>query len=151
MNPQAAEAAREFFAGFLRVLGESGAVEVAPEGEGLYVNLRGGFRYLPPGDAEFRGALGRVARLHLRVRHGQDVPVIVDVNGEVLSHREELAGRARAWAEEALAGRRRVELPPMGPDDRRVVHTALSGIPGIRTFSVGRDPNRRVVIEPAED
>lgn len=151
MNPQAAEAAREFFAGLLRILGESGTVEVAPEGEGLYVNLRGGFRYLPPGDAGFRGALGRVARLHLKVRHGQDVPVVVDVNGEVLAHREELAGRARAWAEEALAGRKRVELPPMGPDDRRVVHTALAGIPGIRTFSVGRDPNRRVVIEPAED
>lgn len=150
MHPQAAEPAREFFAGLLRILGESGAVEVGWEGEGLYVNLRGGFRYLPPGDAEFRGALGRVARLHLKARHGQDIPVIVDLNGEVQAHREALAHRARAWAQEALAGRRKVELPPMGPDDRRVVHLALSEIPGIRTYSVGRDPERRVVIEPAE-
>ncbi|MCX7750991.1 MAG: hypothetical protein N2320_05590 [Candidatus Bipolaricaulota bacterium] len=151
MNPQALEAAREFFSGLLRVLGEEGAVEPAWEGEGLYVNLRGGFRYLPSGDGEFRAALGRVARLHLKVRHGQDVPVVVDINGEVQAHREELAGRARAWAQDALAERRKIELPPMGPDDRRVVHTALAGVPGIRTYSIGRDPDRRVVIEPVGD
>lgn len=151
MHPQVLEAARGFFTGLLSVLGETGHVETAEEGEGVYANLRGGFRHLPSGDASFRAALSRLARLYLKAHHGQDVPVLVDINGEVIAHREGLARRVRDVAGQVVAERRRTELSPMSADDRRVVHLALAGVPGIRTFSVGRDENRRVVIEPADE
>lgn len=151
MHPQLLDAAREFGAGLLRVMGETGHVEVTAEGEGVYVDLRGSLRRLPSGDPAFRAALGRLVRLHLKARLGQDVPVVLDINGEVVAHREELARRARDMAAQAAAEGRRIELPPMSPDERRVVHTALAGLPGIRTFSVGREQNRRVVIEPTEE
>ncbi|MFH1609619.1 MAG: R3H domain-containing nucleic acid-binding protein [Candidatus Bipolaricaulota bacterium] len=150
MDPQALEATREFFTGLLRVLGETGQAETAEEGEGVYANLRGGFRHLPSGDVSFRAALGRLARLHLKSHHGQDVPVLVDINGEVVAHREELATRVRDLARQAAAEHRRIELDPMPPDDRRVVHMTLTDFPGIRTYSVGRENNRHVVIEPVE-
>lgn len=148
MNPQALESAREFCLGLLRVLGESGRVEATPEGEGVYVDMRGGFRHLPAGDAATRTALSRLARLHLKSHHGLDVPVLVDINGEVFAHRERLAKEVRDTASQVVAEGRRIELAPMSPDDRRVVHMALAGMPGIRTVSVGREQNRRVVIEP---
>lgn len=147
MTPQALDVAREFFLGLLRVLGESGRVEVVPEGEGVYVDLRGAFRYLPTEDAEARAALSRLARLHLKSHHGLDVPVLVDINGEVAAHREKLAREVRELAARILAEGGRVELPPMPPDDRRVVHMALAGMAGIRTVSIGRDQSRRVMIE----
>jgi len=43
---------------------------------------------------------------------------------------------------------RRIELAPMSADDRRVVHMTLTDFSGIRTYSVGRDNRRHVVIEP---
>lgn len=149
MQPQLLEAARAFGEGLLRVLGEKGRVEVSPEGEGVCVNFQGALRYLPSGDPSFRTALARLTRLHLKSHYGLDVPVVVDINGELLAHREQLARRVQELAAQVVAEGLRVELDPMPADDRRVVHMALAGIPGIRTFSVGRDQNRRVVIEPA--
>lgn len=149
MHPQVLEAARDFCLGLLHQLGEDGHAVVSVEGEGVYVDLRGAFRHIPNGDASFRSALARLARLHLKSHHGQDVLVVVDINGEVAAHREELARRVRNTAHQVIAERRRIELPPMPPDDRRVVHMTLADVPGIRTFSVGREQNRRVVIEPA--
>lgn len=150
MDPQALEATREFFTGLLRVLGETGQAETAEEGEGVYANLRGGFRHLPSGDASFRAALGRLARLHLKSHHGQDVPVLVDISGEVMAHREGLAARVRNLARQAVVEHRRIELEPMPPDDRWIVHMTLTDVSGVRTYSVGRENNRRVVIEPVE-
>jgi spoIIIJ-associated protein len=147
MPPQLLDAAREFGVGLLQVMGEEGHVEATAEGEGVYVDLRG-VRRLPT-DAAFRAALSRVARLYLKSHYGQDVPVVVDVNGELLVHREELARKARDVAGQVVMEGRRIELAPMPADDRRVVHMALADVPGVRTSSVGREPNRRVVVEPA--
>jgi len=151
MDLPALDATREFFAGLLRALGETGQAVTAEEGQGVYVDLRGGFRRLPAGDVSFRAALSRLARLHLKSHHGQDVPVLVDINGEVAAHREGLSTRVRDLARQAVAERRRIELAPMSPDDRRVVHMALTDVSGIRTYSVGRDNRRHVVIEPVEE
>lgn len=148
MDPQLLDAAREFGAGLLRVVGETGQVEATAEGDGVYVDLRGSFRKLPSGDATFRAALARLMRLHLKARSGQDVRVLLDINGKALAHRQELVRLARDRASQAVAERRRIELPPMSADERRVVHTALATFPGVRTFSVGRQQDRRVVIEP---
>ncbi len=151
MDPRLLEEVRGFCLGLLRVVGERGEAVVRAEGGGVYVDLRGGFRHLPAGDPQFRSALARIARLHLKSHHGQDVPVLVDINGEVVAHREELAQRARELARQALAEHRRIELAPMPADDRRVVHMALADMPGVRTYSVGREHNRRVIIEPDVD
>lgn len=148
MDLRLLEEVREFCLGLLQAVGEGGDAVVRADGEGAYVDLRGSFRLLPVGDPQFRSALARVARLHLKRRHGQDIPVLVDINGEVVAHREEVARRARDWARQALVENRRIELSPMPSDDRRTVHLALADFPGVRTFSVGRERSRRVVIEP---
>jgi predicted RNA-binding protein Jag len=38
----------------------------------------------------------------------------------------------------------------MTASERKVVHLCLKGVPGIRTESAGREPNRYVVILPGE-
>ena len=42
--------------------------------------------------------------------------------------------------------RRNVTLEPMNAYERHVIHTALQNTPGVTTFSIGTEPNRRVVV-----
>ena len=150
MDPQVREVLARFFQGLLAVLGEQGRVEVHPKEAAVYVNLQGNFKALPQDDPAFREALARLASLHLKVTLRSAVSVDVDINGQEESRRRKLVARALALAEKVKAEKRPIELEPMPPKDRRLIHLALADFPGVRTHSVGRDENRRVVIEPAE-
>lgn len=151
MEPQVRDTLHRFFAELLAVLGETGRVEVRPAKEHeIYVNLQGSFRALPGDDPAFREALARLASLHLKVALRATVSVDVDINGQEEARRRKLVARALALAERAKAEKRAIELEPMPPKDRRLIHLALAEVPGVRTHSVGREENRRVVIEPLE-
>jgi len=121
-------------------------VEVVPEKDRLYVNLRGPFRVLPV-DPEFREALAQVLRIFLR-RCQTRRNLLLDINGEIKAREMELISRARQLAERALREGRRIELEPMPPAERRLIHLALADHPGVRTYSVGQGNKRHVVIEP---
>lgn len=74
--------------------------------------------------------------------------LVIDVAG----YRERREAALRFDAEHRAAEVRRsgevVELEPMGPADRRIVHLALEHFEGVVTESVGEEPMRRVVIRP---
>jgi len=50
-------------------------------------------------------------------------------------------------AQQVLKARRRTTLEPMNAYERHVIHAALQDMDRITTYSVGSEPNRRVVIE----
>lgn len=150
MDPQVREALTRFFRDLLVVLGEEGRVEVQPKEAEVYVNLQGDLRALPQDDPEFREALARLASLHLKLTLRSAISIDLDINGQEETRRRKLVARVLALAERVKAEKRPIELEPMPPKDRRLVHLALAEVPGVRTHSVGRDKSRRVVIEPAE-
>lgn len=51
-------------------------------------------------------------------------------------------------AKKAKKTRRSVNLEPMNPYERRIIHGALQNDPTIRTYSEGDEPFRYVVISP---
>ena len=55
---------------------------------------------------------------------------------------------AKRLALKAVRERQRVELEPMNPHDRKIVHETLSDNDDVVTFSSGTEPNRFVTIEP---
>jgi len=57
-----------------------------------------------------------------------------------------LKSLARRIAQSAVKTRRSTTLEPMNPYERRIIHTAVQEINGAASWSVGEDPNRRVVI-----
>ncbi|MGC8962820.1 MAG: protein jag [Candidatus Bipolaricaulaceae bacterium] len=150
MEERVREALVRFFSGLLEVLGEEGKVEVWEEGGAIFVNLRGRFKGLAPEDGELRGALARLASLHLKIALREAQSVEVDINGEEQARRKKLLAHALALAEKVRAEKRPVELEPMPPKDRRLIHLALANFPGVRTYSVGKGSDRRVVIAPEE-
>ena len=42
--------------------------------------------------------------------------------------------------------KRNVTLEPMNAYERHVIHTALQNVEGVTTYSMGTEPNRRVIV-----
>jgi spoIIIJ-associated protein len=61
------------------------------------------------------------------------------------SQLEKIADKAVA---DALERGRQVELDPMTASERKVIHLYLKDHPDVITESTGREPNRRLVVEP---
>ena len=74
----------------------------------------------------------------------------IDVGGYRERRREALARFTADVARQVLEGGSPRMLEPMAAADRKVVHDTASTIDGVQTRSEGEEPNRRVVILPAE-
>jgi spoIIIJ-associated protein len=76
--------------------------------------------------------------------------VVVDASGYRARREATLASIARRSAERARQFGDRVELEPMTAVERKVVHVTLKDYPGVGTTSEGTEPNRFVVVMPAD-
>jgi spoIIIJ-associated protein len=76
--------------------------------------------------------------------------VVVDAAGYRGRRRRTLESLALRSAEEAVRTGARVELEPMSAAERKIVHTTLQEHDDVMTASEGDEPNRRVVVEPAQ-
>ncbi|OGY22472.1 MAG: hypothetical protein A2126_04675 [Candidatus Woykebacteria bacterium GWB1_45_5] len=74
-------------------------------------------------------------------------PVLIDVGGWRKAQEESLRSLVERQVAKLSAGRGWVELPPMPPAQRRVVHVLVSEHKGLESESTGEEPNRFVVIK----
>lgn len=72
---------------------------------------------------------------------------VVDVNGYHLKHIKMLESQARMLAERARTFKYNIDMSPMSPYDRLIVHASLQGMPDIGTASEGEGALRHVVIK----
>ena len=79
-------------------------------------------------------------------RVGRTVHVPVDIEGYRRRREQQLREVAVRVASRVKATGQAVTLEPMLAYERRIVHLAVQDQPGIRTESVGIEPNRRIVI-----
>lgn len=76
----------------------------------------------------------------------EKVRVILDVEDYRKKREESLEALALRLSDKVKRTRKNVVMRPMSSQERRIVHTALQGDPQITTFSLGDEPNRKVVI-----
>lgn len=117
---------------------------------------RPGMEGLEVGGAELGALIGRggenlvalqqIVSAITSKRVGHTVHVPVDVEGYRKRREEQLREIARRVAARVKTTGQAVTLEPMLAYERRIVHLAVQGQAGIKTESVGMDPNRRVVI-----
>jgi spoIIIJ-associated protein len=74
--------------------------------------------------------------------------VVVDAAGYRERRREAIERQADRAADRALKTGKEIELEPMSPTERRVVHQHLKERPGLETFSEGEEPERCVIVAP---
>jgi spoIIIJ-associated protein len=74
------------------------------------------------------------------------VRVVLDVEDYRKKREESLEALALRLSDRVKKTRKSVVMRPMSSQERRIVHTALQGDPQISTYSMGDEPNRKVVI-----
>jgi spoIIIJ-associated protein len=74
--------------------------------------------------------------------------VVVDASGYRERRREAIERQADRAADRAKKAAKEIELEPMTPSERRVVHQHLKDRGGIETFSEGQEPERCVIVAP---
>ncbi|HPF43628.1 MAG TPA: RNA-binding cell elongation regulator Jag/EloR [Syntrophomonadaceae bacterium] len=72
--------------------------------------------------------------------------VILDVEDYRKKREESLEALAIRLSEKVKETRKNIVMRPMSSQERRIVHTALQGDPNITTYSIGEEPNRKLVI-----
>ena len=83
------------------------------------------------------------------VNRGVEGHIRINVDAEAYREKREESLRryARKKAQQVLKAHRRTTLEPMNAYERHVIHATLQDMDRITTYSVGTEPNRRVVIE----
>ena len=83
------------------------------------------------------------------VNRGVEGHIRINVDAECYRQKREdsLRRYAQKKAQQVLKAHRRTTLEPMNAYERHVIHATLQDTDRITTYSVGTEPNRRVVIE----
>jgi len=115
------------------------AVDVATEDTALFIGQKG----------ETIDALQYLVNASINRTKTSRVRVVLDAEGYRQRRVEALQGMAHRSARKALREDRPVELPPMNPAERRVVHLFLRDNPRVMTESEGVGDSRRVRVSPA--
>jgi len=72
--------------------------------------------------------------------------VVIDTENYRQKREETLINLADRLANRVMKYKKNITLEPMNPYERRVIHSALQNNKYVKTFSVGDEPNRKVVI-----
>src|SRR5690349_23524365 len=84
-----------------------------------------------------------------RTKDERAKPLVVDAGGFRDKQIERLRSLAQRMGEKALQTKQIVELQPMSPHDRRIVHMAIAEMPGLSSRSEGEGEDRHILVVPA--
>jgi spoIIIJ-associated protein len=79
---------------------------------------------------------------------GERKRVSVDAAGYRERRRETVERQADRAADRALETGKEIELEPMSPTERKIIHDRLKERSGLETFSEGEEPERCVIVAP---
>ncbi|HWG65371.1 MAG TPA: R3H domain-containing nucleic acid-binding protein [Streptosporangiaceae bacterium] len=142
--------AADYVEGLLDVADLDGDIDMDVEGDRALVSVVGGtLQELIGPRGEVLEALQELTRLAVHRQTGARTRIMLDVGGYRARRREDLTELGRDAAEEVRASGDPKRLEPMTPFERKVVHDAVAA-EGLRSESEGEEPNRRVVVFPAD-
>ena len=137
-----------FLTGLLQHMGSGAQVKVYQPEEGRYKVILEGEKLgqLIGRRGETLDAIQQLTNYSVNRGGEKRVRVHVDAENYRLKREQSLQHLARKVAAKVVKYRRNVTLEPMNAYERHVIHTALQDVPGVTTYSMGTDPNRRVIV-----
>jgi len=100
--------------------------------------------------SETLNALQYIARLIVSKELGDNITLVIDVEGYRTRRERQLRQLAHRMAEQALKTGHKQTLEPMPPNERRIIHMELREDTHVTTESFGEEPHRKVTIIPKE-
>ena len=139
----------EFLEGLFELLKVTACTELVSEGEKIEINVTAANTTSIIGQ---RGeTLAVVQPLAGAVAHtGREEykRVVVDCENYRENREATLKKLAENLAQKATRLGKKIKLEPMNPYERRIIHSALSEMEGVKTESEGKEPNRYIVVIP---
>jgi spoIIIJ-associated protein len=153
---EATPADAEQFVVMMRALLKSAMLDVkirSSDINGRYVNLEIDGRdtaFLVGKHGEVLNALQYLVNIIAGRKFAKGVRATIDGNNYRTRREEFLQSLSMKIAEQVKVRGEEAVLDALPAFERRIVHKALDGIEGVTTYSEGEEPNRRVVIAPAD-
>ncbi len=91
-------------------------------------------------------SLQYLASLVVNKEKGNYKRVVVDVENYRQKREETLIKLANRLADRVIKYKKNIVLEPMNPYERRIIHSSLQDNSYVETYSIGDEPNRKVVI-----
>ncbi|MEW2630240.1 R3H domain-containing nucleic acid-binding protein [Streptomyces sp. NPDC048389] len=150
---QEGEIAADYLEGLLDIADLDGDIDMDVEADRAAVSIVSDtagrdLQKLVGRDGEVLEALQELTRLAVHRETGDRSRLMLDIAGFRAKKRTELAELGAKAASEVKATGEPVQLDPMTPFERKVVHDAIAAA-GLRSESEGEEPQRFVVVLPA--
>ncbi|MBO8159691.1 RNA-binding cell elongation regulator Jag/EloR [Thermosyntropha sp.] len=91
-------------------------------------------------------ALQFIVALMANKKREDKIRVVIDVENYRKKKEESLEALALRLSDKVKKTKKQIVMRPMSSQERRIIHTVLQGDPLITTYSMGDEPNRKVVI-----
>jgi len=142
------ECVKSFLEGMIAHMGVEGFVDCSVDEEGVInANITGenlGVVIGRRGDT--LNALQYLTSIVTNRDEADHIRVNVDTENYRKKREESLKTLSHKVASRVLKYKKNVTLEPMNANERRVIHAELQNVKGITTYSLGNEPNRRVVV-----
>ncbi len=111
-------------------------IELKGEGLGLLIGRRG----------KTLDSIQYLTNIFVNKKSDDYVKVTIDAENYRARREEALVSLAKRTASKAVKYRKNMIIEPKNPYERRIIHEALQDYPEVTTYSVGEDPNRKVIV-----
>lgn len=147
-----AEKAADYMKEVLRNMGLLDVeIRITEEPEGAALVLSGGdVGFVIGHRGETLDALQYLASLVANQVDGKYYRITLDVGNYREKRKETLESLGKKMAMKSLKTGRNNALEPMNPYERRIIHTAVQQIEGVKSWSEGEDLTRHVVVGPVD-
>lgn len=116
--------------------GDRVSVDVSGDKMGLLIGKRG----------DTLDAVQYLTSLYVNKAKNSYIKVSLDTENYRAKREETLVKLAKSLERRVIRDGEAVTLEPMSPNERRIIHAALQNSSRVKTYSIGDEPNRKVVV-----
>lgn len=141
--------ARDFLNEVFLAMGLRVELDIKTDGKLMTINMIGDNMGIIIGKrGDTLDALEHLVNLCVNKGDGEYVKVILDTENYRARREQTLVKLAKNLASSVSRNGRKITLEPMHSNERRIIHATLQNNANVDTFSIGEEPNRKVVIAP---
>lgn len=144
--------AKMFLSEVLKKIGLEATLSVKLDGNTIHIDVAGDKMGLLIGKrGDTLDAVQYLTSLYVNKGKGQYIKVSVDTENYRSKREETLVRLAKGLQRKVVREKEDITLEPMSPNERRIIHATLQHDKRITTYSVGEEPNRRLVVAYAKN